>query len=566
MSTYTTQRQIWLKAAVIGSLWASLEIVIGSFLHNIHMPLTGTILGFLSLSLLIGFHQKWQDKGLILRAAIIAALMRSLSPSAIIIGPMVGIMLEGILLDGSVRLFGKNKLAYFLGAFATLSSNLLQKVISILIFYGFDIVVVLKNMYHYALKQLHFPSLKPVTLIIILLFFYAVIAAIATFLGVIAGKKALLQSNKSLDISFSDENNLFVDNPKRKQSTWFLFLHFLIIIGGLFLLSYASYNIAIPAVILYVVIIRFKYPNSFRRIAKPKFWMQLFILILFTTLFFNGFSAKDLLDTEGLIAGLLMSFRAILLITAFTAISFELRNPVVKAVLYKKGFSQLYVSLGLAFGALPSLLEQIVRAKNLIKSPSKQIAQLINYADNLLQSFQNEINKEQKIIIISGKPQEGKTTFLKAVIEQLKSENIDIDGIIAEGIDKDGERLGFQLSHIKTGKIYPLTSNSASPNFIQYGRFFFDPIVFQKVNTLLTNATADSIVIDEIGPLELQDKGWATAIDNLLDTNLPMIWVVRKSLLQRVIKHWHISQAQVFDIGKYSPEKVANAIKKQIDK
>jgi len=244
LTLHFKQRQTWLKAAVIGSLWASMEIVIGSFLHNIHMPLTGTTLGFLSLSLLIGFHQKWQDKGLILKAAIIAALMRSLSPSAIIIGPMVGILLEGILLNGALRVFGKNKIAYFLGAFATLSSNLLQKVVSILIFYGFDIVVVLKNMYHYALKQLHFPSLKPLTLIIILLIFYAIIALIATILGVYAGKKALVQTNKSLDINFSDENNLFVDNLKQKHSTLLLLLHFLIIVAGLFLLSYSEYYIS----------------------------------------------------------------------------------------------------------------------------------------------------------------------------------------------------------------------------------------------------------------------------------------------------------------------------------
>lgn len=566
MSAPFTQRQTWLKAAVIGSLWASLEIIIGSFLHNIHMPLTGTILGFLSLSLLIGFHQKWQDKGLILKAAIIAALMRSLSPSAIIIGPMVGILLEGVLLDASLRIFGKNKIAYFIGAFATLSSNLLQKVVSILIFYGFDIVVVLKNMYHYALKQLHFPSLKPMTLIFILLLFYAVMALIATILGVYAGKKALVQTDKSLDISFTDETNLFVNNQKQKQSTLLLLIHFLIIIAGLFLLSYATYYISISIVFLYVLIVRLKYPTSFKRLAKPKFWFQLFILILFTTLFFNGFSSKSLFDIDGLLAGLLMSFRAILLITAFTAISFELRNPVVKAVLFKKGFSQLYVSLGLAFGALPSLLEQIIKPKNLLKSPNNQIAQLINYADHLLQSFQNEVNKDQKIIIISGKPQQGKTTFLSTVISQLQKENVEIDGIVAKGIDKDGIRLGFDLQHIKTKTVYSLSRITPNPTFEQYGRYYFDPSVFQKVNSILKKTKASFIVIDEIGPLELEEKGWSSAIENLLTSNTPMIWVVRKSILGRVLNHWHITQAQVFDIGKYTPEKVVNAVRKQLDK
>jgi len=29
---------IWLKAAMLGSLWASVEIILGSFLHNLHIP------------------------------------------------------------------------------------------------------------------------------------------------------------------------------------------------------------------------------------------------------------------------------------------------------------------------------------------------------------------------------------------------------------------------------------------------------------------------------------------------------------------------------------------------
>jgi nucleoside-triphosphatase THEP1 len=564
LNSQSTQRQTWLKAAVIGSLWASLEIVIGSFLHNIHMPFAGTILGFFSLSLLIAFHQKWQDKGLILRAGIIAALMRSLSPSAIIIGPMVGIFLEGLFLDGAIRIFGKNKLGYFFGAFAALSSNLLQKVVSILIFYGFDIVVVLENMYHYALKQLHFPSLKLNSLVAILLGMYGAVALITVYLGNFAGKKALLQTNEMLEIEFVEKTNLFVSNPNRKKSIWLLFIHFSLILVGLFILGYTPYYFSIPAIISYVILVNYKYPNSFKRLSKPKFWFQLFVIIIFAALFFNGFNSKEFLNTKGLLAGLIMSFRAILLVTAFTAISFELRNPVVKAVLYKKGFSQLYISLGLAFGALPSLLNQLIKPKVLLKSPTKQIAHLINFSDNLLQAFQQEAGKDQKIMIISGKQRQGKTTFLKEVIVQLKRGNISFDGIIAEGIDVDGQRKGFNLVHLKSNKTYPLATTTPTPNFSQYGRFYFDETIFTKVNSLLQNTTSDFLIIDEIGPLEMQNKGWATTIEKLLETNTPMIWVVRKSLLAPVTKHWQISQAQVFDIGKYTPEKVVNAIKKQL--
>ena len=40
---------IWLKAAVVGSIWASIEIILGSFLHNLKIPLSGTILSFIAM-------------------------------------------------------------------------------------------------------------------------------------------------------------------------------------------------------------------------------------------------------------------------------------------------------------------------------------------------------------------------------------------------------------------------------------------------------------------------------------------------------------------------------------
>lgn len=558
-----SHRKIWLKAAVVGSLWASMEIVVGSFLHNIHMPFAGTILGFFSLSLLIAFFQKWPDKGLIIRAAILAALMRSLSPSAIIIGPMVGIFLQGFFMEYSIRILGKNKIAFFIGALFTLSSNLFQKVVSLLIFYGFDIVVVFKNMYFYLLKQLHIPQLNPYLLLTSVLLLYAVAAFLATLLGDKAGKKALQESPKTLSIEFSKDQQLFINQSHQKYATGLLIIHIIAIIGGLFILSYTPYYMAIAMVIAYMLFVRFKYPNSFRRIAQPKFWIQLLILVVFAGIFFNGFQSKSFFDWQGILAGILMSFRALLLVTAFTAISFELRNPVVKAVLYKRGFSQLYVALGLAFGALPSLLEQLMKPKVLLKRPSNQIAHLLNYADHLFNIYQNEANKDQKIIIISGKQREGKTTFLKEIIKLLDKNKISYDGIIAEGIDVDGKRMGFQVVHLSSGKTYQLADRNLKSD-LKFGRFKFDNQVFTNLNLELKNTTANFIILDEIGPLELKGKAWADSLDYFLTQQQPMIWVVRKSILDDVIKYWNITQAQVFDINKYNPEKVLRAIQKQL--
>ena len=120
----------WLKASVIGSLWASIEIILGSFLHNLRIPFAGTLLAILGVCLLVAFSQIWHEKGLFWRSGVICAVMKSISPSLIILGPMIGIMYEAILLELFILFFGRNIFAYAIGGMFAISSILIQKLIS----------------------------------------------------------------------------------------------------------------------------------------------------------------------------------------------------------------------------------------------------------------------------------------------------------------------------------------------------------------------------------------------------------------------------------------------------
>ncbi|HHH54938.1 MAG TPA: hypothetical protein ENK91_14845, partial [Bacteroidetes bacterium] len=104
----------WLKAAVIGSIWASFEIIFGTFLHNLRLPFAGTFLTFFSLILLIGFSYKWNDKYLFLKAGIITALIRSMLPTSIILGPLIGILTEAIIFQLAINIFGRTFIAFLI--------------------------------------------------------------------------------------------------------------------------------------------------------------------------------------------------------------------------------------------------------------------------------------------------------------------------------------------------------------------------------------------------------------------------------------------------------------------
>ena len=117
----------WIKASITGTIWAASEIVLGSFLHNLRVPFSGNILTAIGIIILISISYIWRERGIFWRAGLICALMKTMSPSAIIFGPMIAIFAESLLLELSVRLFGRNMAGLVIGAMLAMSWNLFRK-------------------------------------------------------------------------------------------------------------------------------------------------------------------------------------------------------------------------------------------------------------------------------------------------------------------------------------------------------------------------------------------------------------------------------------------------------
>jgi nucleoside-triphosphatase THEP1 len=58
------------------------------------------------------------------------------------------------------------------------------------------------------------------------------------------------------------------------------------------------------------------------------------------------------------------------------------------------------------------------------------------------------------------------------------------------------------------------------------------------------------LIIDEIGPLELEVGGWATMLNQLVGIpQYKMIWVVRRGALADVINKWNLKDPLILDIS-----------------
>jgi nucleoside-triphosphatase THEP1 len=158
-----------------------------------------------------------------------------------------------------------------------------------------------------------------------------------------------------------------------------------------------------------------------------------------------------------------------------------------------------------------------------------------------------------KVFVITGSQGSGKTTSLIKLTKHLKDEGLSVGGIIAHGFWNNNERTGFELENIQTGEKIILCQTNPAKGWAKFRRFYFNPEGFDFGNKVLDPANLDKteiIVIDEVGPLELEDKGWAQAIKSLLKTTgKPVIFVVRESLTKDIIKHFKIENSIIIDTG-----------------
>src|SRR4030042_2997302 len=183
----------WIKASITGTIWAASEIVLGSFLHNLRVPFSGNILTAIGLIILISISYIWTEKGLFWRAGLICALMKTMSPSVVIFGPMIAIFSEAILLEFSVLLLGRTLAGYLIGAMLAMSWNLFQKIANYIIYYGANIIEVYNNLLKLAQKQLNIQTDIVWLPIIILLIIFALFGLFAGVIGIITGRKMLKQ-------------------------------------------------------------------------------------------------------------------------------------------------------------------------------------------------------------------------------------------------------------------------------------------------------------------------------------------------------------------------------------
>jgi nucleoside-triphosphatase THEP1 len=534
----------WLKAAVLGCLWASSEIVLGSFLHNLRVPFSSIFLTSIGIILLVSISYKWKDKGLIWRSGLICALMKSVSPSAVIFGPMIAILSEAILLEFSVRIIGKNMLGFVVGSLLAMSWNFFQKIANYLIFYGFNIVDLYASMVKFAEKQLHMHFDTVWMPVIVLWIFYLFFGVLSAGIGIYIGKTALA---KSIPMVSADKRRMADIKAKSKipdtnYSLWWLAFNFLGMILVLVLMNFTGIIWWLSAGISMLILWALRYKTALRPLMKPKFWIFFIAITMLSSFLFARFQSEGLTLADGLLIGLQMNFRAALMIVGFSVVGKELSNPVIRNFFVRTSFRQLPLALEIAFETLPFMIANLPPVKDVFRKPVGVIRQIVAQSEFWLEKVALTMKKKNNVIIITGEIGSGKTTLISGISSRLQESGFRTGGIIASAIYEQENKTGYSILDIASGNKMQLSQITEIEGMPRVGKYFFisEALDFgRNALSVESNREAQIVLIDEIGAWELQGQGWASSLNELIiNCEMPLIITVRKSFLQLVIENW----------------------------
>jgi nucleoside-triphosphatase THEP1 len=145
---------------------------------------------------------------------------------------------------------------------------------------------------------------------------------------------------------------------------------------------------------------------------------------------------------------------------------------------------------------------------------------------------------EKRVYILSGAIGSGKTTRLL----DWSAERKDVYGILTPVIN--GKRV---FMDVHSREQFAMEVGADETAVITVGKFVFSQPAFEKAKKIIRNSGGKTgwLIIDEIGPLELRNEGFAGVLKEAIDSvnnEQKILLVVREGLLEKVKEKFGINK------------------------
>ncbi len=140
------------------------------------------------------------------------------------------------------------------------------------------------------------------------------------------------------------------------------------------------------------------------------------------------------------------------------------------------------------------------------------------------------------LILWTGLKHSGKTTSAAKLAQIASDEGFNVAGLLALPLYRNSKLLGFDVLDLHSQTRTPLARRKISQS--KAGPFTFIADGLKLGNAVLSaeaTKSADLVIVDEFGPLELNNEGWRKNVDSLLfSSNAVVLLVVRRELANTV--------------------------------
>ncbi|MBN1900221.1 hypothetical protein JW926_02710 [Candidatus Sumerlaeota bacterium] len=160
------------------------------------------------------------------------------------------------------------------------------------------------------------------------------------------------------------------------------------------------------------------------------------------------------------------------------------------------------------------------------------------------------------IYFLSGEVNSGKTALLSCWVEEFQRKNRRACGILAPPVWVQGRKIAYNLVDVYTGESKTWATTTPVNDAEKWGRFWFprDAIHFGENALNRIDNSCDIGILDEVGPLELENRGWAFPLKAVL-ARFPknMIIVVRADLVKPVSNFFGVESYHVLTLDASLP-------------
>lgn len=134
-------------------------------------------------------------------------------------------------------------------------------------------------------------------------------------------------------------------------------------------------------------------------------------------------------------------------------------------------------------------------------------------------------------IIVSGHLGTGKTRLCEEVVVRLKDEGINVGGVLSPRVVDGESTVGYEIVDLSSEERKDFAQ--LSPPGVSAGRFYIDERSLEWAKEVIRKASssADVVFIDELGRLEMRNRGFAGVTREALSADVQVVLLVRSRFL-----------------------------------